>query len=66
MIGNKTTSESIDEDIMKFSTEIQQILTPQQKASNCVECGLCETHCPQGILIREELKNVKAIFEGNL
>lgn len=38
-------------------------LTPQQKASNCVECGLCETHCPQGILIREELKKVKAVFE---
>lgn len=38
-------------------------LTPQQKASNCVECGLCETHCPQGISIREELKNVKAVFE---
>jgi hypothetical protein len=38
-------------------------LSPQQKASNCVECGLCETHCPQGISIREELKNVKAVFE---
>ncbi|MDR3601959.1 MAG: aldo/keto reductase [Desulfosporosinus sp.] len=38
-------------------------LAPEQKASNCVECGLCETHCPQGISIREELKNVKAVFE---
>jgi uncharacterized protein len=38
-------------------------LAPLQKASNCVECGLCETHCPQGISIREELKNVKAVFE---
>lgn len=37
-------------------------LKPPQKASNCVECGLCETHCPQGISIREELKNVKAVF----
>ncbi len=40
-------------------------LAPQKNASNCVECGLCETHCPQGILIREELKNVKAIFSEN-
>jgi len=38
-------------------------LAPQQKASNCVECGICETHCPQGILIRDELKNVKEAFE---
>ncbi|MBW9152011.1 aldo/keto reductase [Clostridium estertheticum] len=35
----------------------------KEKASNCVECGKCETHCPQGISIRAELKNVKALFE---
>ncbi|MBU3098253.1 MULTISPECIES: aldo/keto reductase [Clostridium] len=35
----------------------------KEKASNCVECGKCETHCPQGISIRTELKNVKALFE---
>ena len=34
-----------------------------ERASNCVECGKCETHCPQGISIRNELKNVKALFE---
>lgn len=28
-------------------------------ASNCVECGRCETHCPQGIHIREQLKNAR-------
>jgi predicted aldo/keto reductase-like oxidoreductase len=32
-------------------------------ASQCVECGKCESHCPQGIAIREELKHVKALFE---
>lgn len=40
-----------------------RFLTPKQKASNCVECGKCETHCPQGISIRSELKNVKKLFE---
>ncbi|MFZ7121563.1 MAG: aldo/keto reductase [Eubacteriaceae bacterium] len=39
------------------------MMAPEQKASNCVECGQCEEHCPQGILIRDELKNVKALFE---
>ncbi|SMC49235.1 hypothetical protein SAMN04488500_10443 [Sporomusa malonica] len=32
-------------------------------ASKCVECGKCEEHCPQGIAIREELKNVNELFE---
>ncbi len=33
-------------------------------ASNCVGCGKCEQHCPQGIAIRDELKNVKKTFEN--
>jgi len=46
----------MDENYHKF-------LGAKQKASSCVECGLCETHCPQGISIREELKEVVAVFE---
>ena len=33
-------------------------------ASNCIGCGKCEKHCPQGINIREQLKNAKKEFEG--
>jgi len=33
-------------------------------ASQCVECGKCEQHCPQNIPIRKELKNVKKRFEN--
>lgn len=35
-------------------------------ASMCKECGKCESHCPQSISIRKELKNVRREFEGPL
>ena len=35
-------------------------------AYNCIGCGKCESHCPQGIPIRQELKNVKKALEGPL
>lgn len=33
-----------------------------EKPDKCVECGKCESHCPQGIKICQELKNVKGLF----
>ncbi len=34
--------------------------------SNCVDCGKCERHCPQGIAIRKELRNAQKQLEGPL
>ena len=47
--------------------EYMQCTTMRQDvtaASNCVNCGLCEKHCPQSIKIREELVNVRRALEG--
>ncbi len=35
-------------------------------ASNCIECGKCESHCPQHIDIRNQLKNARKELEGPL
>ena len=35
-------------------------------ASNCVGCGKCEQHCPQGLPIREKLKEAASELEGPL
>ena len=34
----------------------------EKHASDCVECGICETRCPYDLPIREMLKNVAKVF----
>jgi predicted aldo/keto reductase-like oxidoreductase len=34
-----------------------------EKASNCIQCGQCEEHCPQQIPIPAELEKVVELFE---
>ena len=34
----------------------------QKKASDCIECGVCETRCPYQLPIRQMLKNAREVF----
>ena len=34
----------------------------EKKASDCIECGACETRCPYNLPIRQMMKNAKEVF----
>lgn len=38
--------------------QYNEMLSPEQRASSCAECGECEKRCPQHIKIMDELKTV--------
>jgi len=46
----------------KSLKSIYSVVSEKERADKCVECGKCESHCPQAIKIRQELKNVTALF----
>ena len=60
---NKCYTENKLSGIIEYvmCTEIRKEKT---SASNCIECGKCEAHCPQHIQIRKELKNARKQLEG--
>lgn len=37
-------------------------LSMDKQASDCVDCGVCESRCPYNLPIRQMLKNVEALF----
>lgn len=50
-------------DVKNAKFQYGVLLSPEEKAENCVECGECEEVCPQNIEIRKMLKEVVDIFE---
>jgi len=49
---------------MRYMQTMGVMSKKQANASQCRECGKCESHCPQGIPIRKQLKIVKHEMEG--
>lgn len=60
LLNNSSMFNSVDK-IKK--TQYSSLIKENKHASICVECGLCESKCPQKILIREALKEVINTFE---
>ncbi len=54
---------SLFEDLEGFKKSYHNNLAESEKAHNCVECGQCESHCPQNIEIRKMLKETSIIFK---
>lgn len=59
---NMVATEGKITSMMEYMKNTTMRKTPTA-ASQCVECGLCEKHCPQQINIREELKKVRKEME---
>ena len=41
---------------------VQRYRGVEKKASDCIECGACETRCPYNLPIRQMLKRAKEVF----
>ncbi len=46
----------------KAFVEAYQAAGPGKQAHNCVSCGICASHCPQGIAIPEKIKLVGDLY----
>lgn len=46
-----------------YKFNYQSFMPEHEHTAVCNECGFCEEHCPQGIRISQELKDVREFFE---
>lgn len=48
----------------KEASRYQEAIKDGGAAKDCLECGLCESHCPQHLEIRELLKEASSVFDA--
>lgn len=47
----------------KIKKDYLQFIVPKRRASNCIDCGECESKCPQHLPIASIMKETAEIFE---
>lgn len=47
----------------EYQFHYNALIVENERSSVCIECGVCEEHCPQNISIVQELKKVKGLYE---
>ncbi|MFO7295276.1 MAG: aldo/keto reductase [Clostridia bacterium] len=57
---------SMYDDIAGQSKEYKKLIEENADASHCVECGQCESACPQSIPIIEKLKEAHEVLSQNI
>lgn len=57
-------SASIYGNLEKASHHYELFVPPEERASRCIECGVCEEKCPQHISIQEMLKHASKVLEN--
>lgn len=55
--------DAIFNDFGKAKFWVTGFIKEGQRASDCIDCGACEDHCPQQIPIREHLKKIVNLYE---
>ncbi len=56
--------DAVFDDFEKAKFWASGFVNEGQRASSCVECGICEEHCPQKIEIRRHLKKISELYES--
>ena len=47
----------------EYQFHYMALIMENERSSACIECGVCEEHCPQNIKIIQELKKVKELYK---
>lgn len=55
--------DAIFSDYGKAKFWVTGFIKEGQRASDCIQCGACEEHCPQQIPIREHLEKIVDLYE---